>query len=179
MPFRLRTVTRGAIACWTTLWLLAPAGLWAGQIGWIDCLCHKPHSLRKCEGYISGECGWGYFPTCWRPWPCERIPCPCEGIRYSGQPTFAMPAQSNQAEDLPDVPTPLPEAPTPLPEVSPTPEEDPSTLPPPPADDPNQPQESVRSFFWPSKPTGLDGSEGTAAVSRPRKSLRGSASRAK
>jgi hypothetical protein len=101
MRLSLQNVARGAVACLAML--LLPTWAIAGQ--WYDCFFHKPTALRKCQGPLSGECGWGYFPTCWRPWPCDPIPCPCD-------PILPFPDEfPRQIEALPDFPQPDPPMP--------------------------------------------------------------------
>jgi hypothetical protein len=67
---------------------------------------------RCVEGYVHGQHGYfggpptcfGYYSTCWRPWPAECYPCP----------TFAE-ILANPEVIAPAVPLPSEEMPTPAP----------------------------------------------------------------
>jgi hypothetical protein len=65
--------------------MLAFGGL-ASAVG---CMCDRVPCTP--EGYqwpaSTGPC-FGYYPTCWRPWPCECPPCP----------SYALPPEFNPAE---------------------------------------------------------------------------------
>lgn len=64
----------GLVVLAALLGLHAEARAW----DWMDRHCKKPccHN-RICPTILNCEC-FGYYPTCWRPWPggCTRCPTP-------------------------------------------------------------------------------------------------------
>lgn len=50
----------------------------------------------------------GYYRTCWRPWPGGQPPCPCYAVAEAGGPTAPAGAPGRTIEQLPP---PRPEEP--------------------------------------------------------------------